>query len=174
MAEMTAADASMLLDLFERSGIVVWVDGGWGVDAALGQQTRPHKDLDIVLSVEDAAHVEQLLGARGFARIPTPHDQPWNFVLGNDAGHEVDLHIVDFDPSGDGIYGPPENGDVVPAASLSGQGAIDGRAVRCISPEWQIRFHTGYEWDEDDRRDMTALAERFDLVLPSDPRERKW
>ena len=25
----------------EHSGITVWIDGGWGVDALLGKQTRP-------------------------------------------------------------------------------------------------------------------------------------
>lgn len=172
--QMTAADAARLLELFESNGISVWVDGGWGVDAALGEQTRPHADLDIVLSEGDAEKVVEVLGAQGFTRIPTQHDKPWNFVLGDQHGLEVDLHIVVFDQAGDGIYGPAENGDVVPGVSLTGEGTIQGRPVRCISPEWQVRFHTGYEWDDDDQRDMAALALRFDIELPSDPLVRRW
>jgi hypothetical protein len=47
---MTAEDALALYDLFRSHGITVWVDGGWGIDALLGRQTRPHSDLDIALA----------------------------------------------------------------------------------------------------------------------------
>jgi len=46
--EMPAASLVDLLQLFESAGIEVWLDGGWAVDALLGEQTRPHKDVDIV------------------------------------------------------------------------------------------------------------------------------
>jgi len=44
-------------------GIEIWLDGGWGVDALLGEQTRPHEDLDIV--------VEQ--GSTNRPMAPIPH-----------------------------------------------------------------------------------------------------
>src|SRR5207249_348914 len=40
--QMSAADAFGLYELFEDNGIKVWLDGGWGVDALLGEQTREH------------------------------------------------------------------------------------------------------------------------------------
>ncbi len=46
---MTIADVHGVLDLCDELGITVWMDGGWGVDALLGTQTRPHRDLDIVI-----------------------------------------------------------------------------------------------------------------------------
>jgi len=33
-------------------GTELWIDGGWAVDALLGEQTRPHRDLDISYSRE--------------------------------------------------------------------------------------------------------------------------
>ena len=36
---MPAEAAVDLLRLFEGAGIDVWLDGGWAVDAALGEQT---------------------------------------------------------------------------------------------------------------------------------------
>jgi lincosamide nucleotidyltransferase A/C/D/E len=30
-----------------KNGVDVWIAGGWGVDALIGQQTRPHNDFDI-------------------------------------------------------------------------------------------------------------------------------
>ena len=40
-AQMTAQDVVGLLDIFGEHGINFWIDGGWGVDALLGEQTRP-------------------------------------------------------------------------------------------------------------------------------------
>jgi len=38
--EMTAEAAVSIIKLLEQNGIEVYVDGGWGVDALLDQQTR--------------------------------------------------------------------------------------------------------------------------------------
>ena len=37
--EMTSGALVNLVELFERAGIEVWLDGGWAVDAVLGEQT---------------------------------------------------------------------------------------------------------------------------------------
>ena len=41
---MEAGDVIELLKLLEQQEIGVVVDGGWGVDALLGSQTRPHDE----------------------------------------------------------------------------------------------------------------------------------
>jgi hypothetical protein len=46
---MTSADVIDIYSTLGGLGIKIWIDGGWGVDALLGRQTRPHKDLDIAL-----------------------------------------------------------------------------------------------------------------------------
>jgi hypothetical protein len=43
---------------------------------------------------------------------------------------------------------------------------IGGRRVRCLTPELQLRHHLGYEWDENDRRDLELLGARFGVPLP--------
>ncbi len=40
--EMTSSALMELIDLLERASIDVWLDGGWGVDALLENQTRLH------------------------------------------------------------------------------------------------------------------------------------
>ena len=40
---------AVLYIALENRKIKIWVDGGWCVDAHLGQQTRPHEDLDIAI-----------------------------------------------------------------------------------------------------------------------------
>src|SRR5204863_1891352 len=67
MPEMSSADLPALLDLFAAQGITVWLDGGWGVDALLGTQTRTHKDVDIVIALDEVPQLQNVLGDQGFA-----------------------------------------------------------------------------------------------------------
>ena len=46
-----------MLDRLRREAIDVWVEGGWGVDALLGEQTRSHDDLDLGVRMEDVDRI---------------------------------------------------------------------------------------------------------------------
>jgi lincosamide nucleotidyltransferase A/C/D/E len=163
---MIAADITSLYRELENLNIKIWIDGGWSVDALLGEQTRPHKDLDIEIQQKNVSRLRQLLCEKGYREIKLHEARPWNFVLGDDKGREIDIHVIVIDERGNGIYGPPENGEMYPAAALTGTGSINGRSVRCISPEWMVKFHSGYELKDKDFRDVSALCERFDIELP--------
>jgi len=39
--------------------------------------------------------------------------------------------------------------------------------VRCISAEWAVKFHSGYELKEKDFRDVSALCQKFGIGLPA-------
>src|SRR5215475_4213765 len=82
--EMTSEALVDLLRLLEGAGIEVWLDGGWAVDAVLGAQTRPHKDVDIILRVTDLPELRELLGRRGFELRPGGTES--NFVLADRSG----------------------------------------------------------------------------------------
>lgn len=168
---MSAKDALALYNLFEGEGIKVWSDGGWAADALLGGQARDHADLDIALETRFLERVCSVLAEHGYQQVPRDDTQPWNFVMGNGAGLEVDIHAFTFDGNGDGVYGPPENGDYYRADALTGEGVIEGQPVRCISPEWLVRFHTGYSLQDKDFLDITALCERFGIELPKEYRD---
>jgi lincosamide nucleotidyltransferase A/C/D/E len=164
-------DLDTVLDVWstcEALGIGLWLDGGWGVDALLGGQTRPHEDLDVAIEERDLPRLRALLEARGYREVPKTDSSPWNFVLGDDRGREVDLHVVVLDEAGNGRLGPPENGLSYPAAALTGNGTLRGTPVRCISPEWAVRFHSGYALAPKDFADVSALCARFRLALPAD------
>jgi lincosamide nucleotidyltransferase A/C/D/E len=163
---MTAADVTSLYSELENLNIRIWVDGGWSVDALLGEQTRPHKDLDIAIQQKDVSSLRQLLEEKGCREIKLNEARPWNFVLGDANGREIDIHVIVLDERGNGIYGPPENGEMYPAASLTGTGSINGHSVRCISPVWMVKFHSGYELKEKDFRDVSALCKKFGIELP--------
>ena len=166
-SEMSSLVLVELLRLIENAQIPVWVDGGWGVDALLGTQTRTHKDVDIVLPLGDVPKLQELLARRGFAvREGKPPD---SFVLADGAGLEVDVHAVAFDDEGNGVY-RMQNGEdwVYPAEGFSGRGLIEGMSVLCLSPAVQVLCHAhGYVPTEKDIRDMKLLHNRFGVELPS-------
>ena len=81
---------------------------------------------------------------------------------------EIDVHVIVLDCLGNGIYGLPENGEKYPAAALTGSGQIEGRTVRCISPEWMVKFHSGYEFKDKDFQDVSALCKKFGIELPAE------
>ena len=62
---MTADDVIAFVQLLKRHDINLYIDGGWGVDALLGEQTRPHADLDIAVEHKDVPQIRALLEARG-------------------------------------------------------------------------------------------------------------
>lgn len=161
---MDLDDARSWLDALEGRGVMFWVDGGWGVDALLGEQTRPHNDLDLVVEVHSEPVVADLLRRRGYAEVPTWFSTSFHSVWRDDAGREVDLHVITMDDQGNGQFGP---GDAYPAAGLQGSGSIDGRAVRCITVQFQLDFHLGYDHDESDCADVLALCRRFSLPIPA-------
>jgi lincosamide nucleotidyltransferase A/C/D/E len=161
--EMKASDVIDFVRLLEQNRIDVWIDGGWGVDALLGEQTRTRSDLDIAVRHSDAPRVRALLEARGYKDAPRSDTRDCNFVLGDDLGHQVDIHSYEFDSAGNHVYGV-----AYPAESLTGAGSVNGYPVRCISPEWLVKFHTGYEVDENDYRDVRALCQRFGIEMPSE------
>jgi len=165
--QATAEAVAEILQLFDGAGIGVWLDGGWAVDALLGEQTRPHKDLDIIVHFRHLATLRAILFDRGFAI--QPDDTPSNFVLANDSGLEVDVHAIIFDRHGDGVY-QMANGEewIFPASGFTGRGVINGMGVRCLSAEVQVLCHShGYTPAEKDFRDMELLQARFGVELPS-------
>ncbi len=163
---MTSRDVMHLYETLETLGVEIWIDGGWGVDALLGEQSRSHQDLDIAIQQKDLPKLRELLHKRGYKDIKVENARDWNFVLGDKHGREIDVHVIVLDGQGNGIYGPPEKGERYPAASLTGTGLIEGQRVTCISPEWMVRFHSGYELKDKDFRDVSALCRKFGIDLP--------
>ena len=158
--EMTSQDVLEFLELTCANQIEIWIDGGWSVDALLEYQTRPHADLDIALHHKDVPKLRALLETRGYKDVPCDDTRDCNFVLGDDFGHQIDFHSFTFGDAGEIIFGVP-----YPRESLTGTGVIAGVQVNCISPEWLVKFHTGYEVDVDDYRDVLLLCEKFGIEM---------
>jgi lincosamide nucleotidyltransferase A/C/D/E len=161
---VTAEQALGVLDALAGRGVEAWVDGGWGVDALVGRQSRPHSDLDLVIPGEHFVAACAALRADGFAF--EREELPASVVFRHEDGREVDLHPAERTADGggdqyrpDGVgrwhYGPPV------------RGRIGGRWVTCLSLETQLRGHVGYEPDEDDFADMRLLRDELGCELPA-------
>ena len=151
----------------EAAGVAVWLDGGWGVDALLGEQTRPHGDADVVVPLDATEAAVRALRPLGF-RVARD-DRPTRLVLRDRAGRQVDVHPVVFDATGAGRQrgAAPGGGDCLYPADGFVAGRVAGRRVGCLSAALQVAHHPGYAPDEADRHDVLLLCRRFGLELPA-------
>jgi lincosamide nucleotidyltransferase A/C/D/E len=165
---MRDADVLMVLDRLEAAGLVVWLDGGWGVDALVGAQSRPHQDLDLAIARDDRPAVQAALAAVGFRHDPTAvPGLPARVLLADAGGRQVDLHLLVFDDQGNGWQEVSEDAwGAYPAEDLTATGVVGGRRVRCTSARLQVRHHLGYPLTGTDRHDLRLLAERFGVAVP--------
>ena len=162
---MRAQDVQEIVHRLRAAGVRVWLDGGRGVDALIGHQTRDHDDLDFVIPLPDGGAARRTLAAIGFELV---EDEPTLCFLARDAGdRRVDVHTVAFDDEG-GALQRQEDGTFwrYPPGGFSGIGQVDGREVACLSAGVQVLCHLAYEPDETDRRDMELLAVSRGMTLP--------
>jgi lincosamide nucleotidyltransferase A/C/D/E len=162
---MTEADVVEVLEWLDGGGVGVWVDGGWGVDALLGEQTREHEDLDLIVRDDHVARMRDVLQEHGFR--PSLGVQGGGFVLRDERGREVDVHPVRFDDGGKGHLEDDDRGPFErPAAAFAAAGNIAGRPVACMSAGAQMTSHAwGYSPGEKDLRDMRLLNARLGTAL---------
>lgn len=50
---VSITDAKQIIRLATDAEIKVFLDGGWGVDALIGYETRRHNDIDIFVEKKD-------------------------------------------------------------------------------------------------------------------------
>ncbi|HEY2550431.1 MAG TPA: hypothetical protein VGI64_07625 [Streptosporangiaceae bacterium] len=166
--QMTAADVTEVLDALDQAGVTTWLDGGWGIDALAGEQTREHEDLDLAVDAKQLGRAQRALAGLGFAldRLAVP-GLPARAVLRDDRARQIDLHPLTLDAAGDGWQ--PLGGGAwgrYPAEGLSGTGSVGGRPVSCLTAALQLTFHLGYPPRDSDRHDLNLLAQRFGVPLP--------
>lgn len=144
-----------VLDRLADAGCSVWVGGGWGVDALIGRETRPHRDLDLAVDATNETTAVAVLQSMGFA-IDTDW-RPVRVELVASGRQWVDLHPVTFREDGTGIQPNVEGGQFVYPPDCFVSGVIGGRRVPCLSVDQQIAFHSGYEPRAKDRADLNML-----------------
>lgn len=129
---MTVERVTETLGALERAGVAVCCMGGWGIDALVGEQTRKHRDLDLIVERDgrDAALATLIaLGYRQWYEQSSDAFLGDRIVVRDRAMRVVDVHPVDF--------GTTELSIV--------SGSIDGQAVKCLSAEQQVHAHEQFQ-----------------------------
>ncbi len=162
---MSATDVLQVIDALQGSGIAVWLDGGWGVDALVEKQTREHDDLDLVVALEQSNAVVARLRRLGYAM--TVDERPTRVVVAASGGRQIDLHTVTFDEGGGGVQRLQDGRSYrYPPQGFTARGKVGERVLPCLTPEVQIECHLGYKPTDVDRHDVSLLIERFNLPRP--------
>jgi len=139
---MPAERVHETLDALSSAHVEAWCMGGWGVDALLGEQSRDHRDLDLIVDLDDVDWALAALARLGYrewyrnlatAAVWYREDRSGRededvVVLRDGAYRAVEVHLLRLRRCG-----------LTPAA-----GVIAGRTVRCLSAESQRRAYRTY------------------------------
>ncbi|MFE6623122.1 nucleotidyltransferase domain-containing protein [Streptomyces sp. NPDC057740] len=160
---MPADGVLAILSVLRQAQVAVWIGGGWGIDALIGEQTREHRDLDLMHRQEQEPAVMSALADAGFAE--TLDWRPVRFVLRAPDGREIDAHPLAFAEDGSATQASlePSRPFRYPASAFV-TGSIGGTPVPCLSAEQQVEFHQGYEPADRDRHDMAQLRRVFGIA----------
>lgn len=162
---MRAGDVLEVLDALEHAEVPAWLAGGWGIDALLGEVTRRHGDLDIVVDLRSERQARAALYRIGYRTVDERAEagrwMPLLSVLRDRAGRTVEVLPVrtsnDQTDSADSLFARP---------GAFSEGWLAGRTVRCLSARTQLTVHQGYEPTSSDRRDVARVCERYGLRVP--------
>ena len=136
-------DVKQILQFAIDAEIKVFLDGGWGVDALLGYQSRAHNDIDIFVEKNDYQNFIEIMKANGFYEIKMEYTTLNHTVWEDLKNRIIDLHCFEYTDEGEILY----DGDCFPVETFSGKGRIEEIEVSCIEPYSQVMFHLGYEFD---------------------------
>jgi lincosamide nucleotidyltransferase A/C/D/E len=116
------------LEALERAGVVAYCMGGWGIDALVGEQSRKHRDLDLIVERQGWDAALRALADLGYEKWYEQFSDGYlgdRIVVRDSAMRVVDVHPVDLETAGLAV---------VP-------GSIGGHPVMCISAEQQFQSH---------------------------------
>lgn len=153
--ETSVAQVVLVCAGLADAGVRFWVVGGWGVDALAGRQTRPHRDLDLLVDADDEAAALEVLGDLGYA-VETDW-RPIRAELARAGSGWVDVHPVVFDADGNGVQAGPEGSEYRYAAEIFTRGRIGGIVVGCVTAAAQRTAHEGYAPRPQDEHDLAVL-----------------
>jgi lincosamide nucleotidyltransferase A/C/D/E len=158
---MSLAEVLNVLEILSRAGCKVWLEGGWGVDALVGRQTRVHRDVDIDIDGEQEGLVLDALIGAGY-RIETDW-RPNRVELVAGGRGRVDVHPLQLHADGSASQVALDGGSYFFPRGYFTMGSLAGRPVPCFSVAAQRHFRSGYDLRPQDVHDL-ALLEKLDAT----------
>jgi len=62
-------DAMEIILYAEENDVDIWLDGGWGVDTLLGEETRGHNDIDLFVGKSNRKVFLEIIKEKDFAEF---------------------------------------------------------------------------------------------------------
>lgn len=152
----------LIIDLLKELGISYWIEGGWGIDALIGKQTREHRDIDIDFDASAEVDLMEKLIDMGY-QIETD-ERPTRVELFHPKHGYLDLHPFDLSEPGMMKQANPAGGWFELAADWFTESSFEGRSIPCVSVEGQRLFHSGYELREIDQSDLKNLNDAYPII----------
>lgn len=159
-----------VVGLAERSGVRVWLRGGWAVDFTLGEVTREHRDIDWFTWAATLPTLRAALTEHGFAPTPVT-DESVQYDVSKD-GEDLQFALLSHNADGvPTVAGGPYAGTAWPVDLLDARpGRIGAHPCPIINPRAQIEIKRMMPvWvpgmprrpkDADDIRRLLAAGER--------------
>jgi lincosamide nucleotidyltransferase A/C/D/E len=172
--DFPATEVARTYRLLAEDGVGAWITGGWGVDAVAGRQTRPHRDLDFLVPIDQGDQARRILEGHGYDLYLPEVEFPYRVGMVNRRARlMVDLQLVMPQPDGSCTFRVieseiPSYDYVYSAEGLAGRGTVAGVEVPCITLEEQVRARTeqSYSFENSDRvRAGGVLADVHDLAV---------
>ncbi len=167
---MEAQDVLDVITVLTEAGVRPTLEGGWGIEALLGEQNRDHSDVDLVIDLRQVKPAVEALAEVGFQ--VKEHEGITSVRLEDSYERVIDLRPVAKDDAGNAwmvTRDPAEAEPDFPSESFT-YGWVAGRQVPCLSPDVQVELHRGYEAPDHDREDVVRLGERFHTPIPAEYR----
>ena len=155
-------DACEILRLALENKIKVFLDGGWGVDALVGKESREHNDIDLFAEEIDYNAFINVIKNYGFTETVMEYTTENHTVWKDDKNRIIDLHKFAYTENKEIMF----EGDIFPSDVFSGKGKIGDIEICCIDAKKQVEFHRGYNFDENDVKDVFLLCETFGIEVP--------
>ena len=89
-------DVKQILQFAIDAEIKVFLDGGWGVDALLGYQSRAHNDIDIFVEKKDYQNFIEMMKANDFYEIKMEYTTLNHTVWEDLKNRIIDLHCFEY------------------------------------------------------------------------------
>lgn len=151
---MPIAEVLRVIRWLRDREVIYQINGGWAVDALVGAQTRPHRDLDVFMDEVHVPALVQWLGSRGY--VVTEDWLPIRSEMSGSLGR-IDIHPMAIDTDGNGVQRGFGNDTFQHLAAERTEGDILGVPVVVATAERLRHLHTGYEPSPIDLHDMRQL-----------------
>ncbi len=159
---MTGHDVLRVLDALHLAEVAPIIEGGWGIDALVGRQSRVHNDLDLSVAADELNEAIHVLDVLGYSAVST-HTPGWM------RASTADGRSVELQPLTNDLHQHLEGGREFryDRDHLDGRGFIVGRPVRCLNIEAHILNNAGPEPSERAYADLHLLADAAGARLPA-------